>query len=101
MNEALVTREQANILFGALFVAGLIVGPAAFAMAKRRGANGVAAAALHGGPLVLASILWPVYNAITDRIGLDRVANLAVNLVLFVGVGAACGLGWRALAGRR
>ena len=73
----------------------------AFALARRRGENGPAAALLYGGPLLLTGILWRVYNAITDRIGLDKVANLAVNLVLFVGIGAACGFGWRALAGRR
>ncbi len=42
------------------------------------------------GPLNL--VLWRVYNAITDRNGLDTVSNLAINLGLFVLVGAALGL---------
>ena len=37
-------------------------------------------------------LLWRVYNAITDRIGLDTVRNLLTNLALFIIVGAAIGL---------
>lgn len=37
--------------------------------------------------------LWTVYNAITDRLGLDTVKNLLVNLVLFVILGVLIGLG--------
>lgn len=43
------------------------------------------------GPVNLA--LWLIYNAITDRLGLDRVSNLLVNLALFVGLGVGIGLG--------
>jgi hypothetical protein len=101
MNEAIVTRAQADALFAAMLVVGLVAAPVAFATARKRGGDGLAAALLWGGPLVLVGILWRVYNAITDRIGLDRVANLGVNLALFVTLGAACGFGWAKLAGRR
>ena len=36
--------------------------------------------------------LWTVYNAITDRLGLDTVKNLLVNLMLFTMIGIAVGL---------
>lgn len=36
-------------------------------------------------------ILWNVYNAITDRLGLDTVKNLVVNLALFIVIGAIIG----------
>src|SRR5690348_12153185 len=38
-------------------------------------------------------LLWRVYNALTDRIGLDTVRNVAVNLLLFVVIGALIGVG--------
>ncbi len=37
--------------------------------------------------------LWTVYNAITDRLGLDTVKNLLVNLALFIVLGVLIGLG--------
>lgn len=38
-------------------------------------------------------VLWTVYNAITDRLGLDTVKNLLVNLALFLVLGVLIGLG--------
>ncbi len=38
-------------------------------------------------------VLWTVYNAITQKLGLDTVANLLVNLGLFVVIGVAIGVG--------
>ena len=100
-SEVLVTRAQADMVFGVLLILGIVVALVAFALARRRGGDGVRAAVLWGGPLMLIGVLWRVYNAITDRLGLDRVANLGVNLVLFVGVGAACGIGWTVLTHRK
>ncbi len=36
--------------------------------------------------------LWTAYNAITDKLGLDTVANLLTNLGLFVVLGVVVGL---------
>lgn len=38
-------------------------------------------------------VLWAVYNAITDNLGLDTVKNLIVNLGLFIVLGILIGLG--------
>ena len=37
-------------------------------------------------------LLWRIYNAITDRNGLDTVKNLVINLALFVFVGVVIGV---------
>ena len=37
--------------------------------------------------------LWTLYNAVTQKLGLDTVANLLVNLGLFVVFGIAIGVG--------
>jgi hypothetical protein len=42
------------------------------------------------GPLNL--LMWRVYNAITDSIGLDTVRNLVINLILFLVSGAVIGV---------
>jgi hypothetical protein len=98
----LITQAQANALFGALFVLGLVLAPVAFLIARRRGGDGLLAALLWGGPPVLVGgVLWPVYNAITNHLGLDTVVNLLVNLGLFVVVGALVGVGWSWLIARR
>lgn len=51
------------------------------------------------GPANLA--LWLVYNGITNRLGLDTVANLLVNLAFFVGLGVGLGALYAFLARRR
>lgn len=43
------------------------------------------------GPLNLA--LWTLYNALTERNGLDTVRNVAVNFTVFVVIGLALGIG--------
>ena len=42
------------------------------------------------GPLVL--VLWRVYNAIEDRFGLDSLAALGLNALIFLGLGLGVGL---------
>jgi RsiW-degrading membrane proteinase PrsW (M82 family) len=54
---------------------------------KRPALSGLAIGLL--GPLILA--LWRLYNAITDRLGLDTVRNLVVNLIVFVAAGLIIG----------
>ena len=82
------------MLFLAVLLLGLIAGPVAWVMARRRGGAAMRAALAAGGGPVLIGVMWWVYNGITDRLGLDRVVNLLVNLVLFVGLGIAIGVGW-------
>jgi len=41
---------------------------------------------------ILNWLLWRVYNAITDRLGLDTVRNLFANLALFAVVGVVGGI---------
>ncbi len=45
--------------------------------------------------------LWTLYNAVTQKLGLDTVANLLVNLGLFVVLGIAAGVGAGLYAARR
>ena len=45
--------------------------------------------------------LWTLYNAVTQKLGLDTVANLLVNLGLFVVIGVAVGVGAGVYAARR
>jgi drug/metabolite transporter (DMT)-like permease len=84
----LITLEQANKLMLALIVIAPLVG-ALCGLAVRKVRGG----ALIGLALGVGNfLLWKVYNAITDRLGLDTVKNLAVNVVLFVVVGIVIGV---------
>ena len=91
----IITMEQANRLFLMLAVVipviGLLVGGL---LGSRRGnaGRGALTGLLFGliGPANL--LLWNVYNAITDRLGLDTVKNLLVNLGLFIALGVVAGL---------
>lgn len=72
-------------------VAGVLIG--AFLRSRARNVKrGALLGLLIGlaGPANL--VLWRLYNAVTDRTGLDSVRGLIVNFALFVGVGAAVGL---------
>ena len=98
----LITVPQADTLFLAVLALGLVGAPLAALIARRRrGGDPLAAALAVGGPLILIGLMWRVYNAITDRLGLDTVANLLVNLGLFVVVGVLCGVGWARITTRR
>lgn len=85
--EEIVTARQVDTLFLALAITGPVVG-AVVSWARRRGIlNG-----LLWGLLPTANwLLWRLYNAITDRLGLDTVKNLLVNLALFLVIGAVVG----------
>src|SRR5579862_6948433 len=95
----LVTVDQMNRLFLLLAVAlpvtGLVVGAALGARSKAA-ASGAAKGFVVGllGPLNL--LLWTMYNALTNRMGLDTVKNLLVQLAIFVVLGGLLGL----IAGR-
>jgi uncharacterized membrane protein len=98
MNEMreIVTIGQVNSLFLALIVLGPTVGAligGALGRRQRRLSRGVLTGLLIGLSLALLNLgLWRVYNAITDRLGLDSVRNLVVNLALFITLGAGAGL---------
>ena len=105
MNEMkeIVTVEQVNGLFLALAVGAPILGAAlgAAAGSRRRQARQLALRGLLIGLLgPLNLILWNVYNGITDRLGLDSVRNLLVNLALFLALGVVGGLIVSRFAGR-
>ena len=86
----IVTMEQANhwilVLAIVLPIVGTVIG-GAFGARNGLPIRGALKGFLVGlvGPLNL--ILWKVYNVITDRLGLDSVKNLLVNLALFAGIG--------------
>ncbi len=66
-------------------LAGLVWG-----IANKRLPFGLAVGVLAG---VGNYALWTTYNAITQKLGLDTVANLLVNLGLFVAIGIVGGVG--------
>ncbi len=39
-------------------------------------------------------LLWRMYSALTDRLGLDSVANLLLNLAIFVSIGLCAGVAY-------
>jgi membrane protein implicated in regulation of membrane protease activity len=86
----LINRAQANGFFITILILGIVTYFVTFSKTKSREKS-----LLFGGPLVLVGILWWVYNAITDKIGLNTVLNLWVNAILFIIVGIACGVFYR------
>ncbi len=99
MNE-LVTQNQADLLFTLLPLVGVVLGAVMALAARRKNDKRAAFAAVLGWgvPLVLVGVLWRVYNAVTERLGLDTVVNLAANAALFIVVGVVCGVVWARLA---
>lgn len=83
--------ERVLLLTGVLGpVAGAAVGAAA-GFRARRPAAGTIAGALVGGVGTLVYAMWRVYGAITGALGLDSLANLALQLLLFAALGAGIG----------
>lgn len=92
-----ITRAQADGLMLGILVFGIVAAIAAAMWARSKGKNPVPAALGIGGPLLLVGLLWHLYNFITDKLGLDSVANLFVNLFLFAAIGIGFGLAWKRL----
>lgn len=84
----LIDPHQANLLMLAVLVLAPLVGLIWGAVTKRP-LRGLVIGLLVG---VGNYALWTVYNAITDKLGLDTVKNLVVNLVLFIVLGILIGL---------
>lgn len=80
-----------NLLAVALPLAGLLIGAAAGGL-QRRPVPGALRGLAVGCIGILNWILWRLYNAITDQLGLDTVKNLLVNLALFLAIGIAGGV---------
>lgn len=85
--QEIITRQQVDSLFLALAVAGPLIGAGIGWFCGRRAFTGL----LWGLLLSANWVLWLIYNALTDRLGLDTVRNLLVNLGLFVTLGAVVG----------
>ena len=92
----LITVRQADCLMLAVLVAAPLIG-LAWGVAVKRVRYGLAWGAGIG---IGNFLMWHAYNAITDRLGLDTVKNLLVNLGLFVAVGLIGGIA-AGLAARR
>ncbi len=90
-----ITRAQADGLMLGILILGIVAAIAAAMWARSKGKNPLVAAFGFGGPLIVAGLLWHLYNLITNKLGLDSVANLLVNLLLFAAVGIGFGLSWR------
>ena len=80
----------------AVLVLAPLAGLAWGARTKRVGLGLLVGALVGGGNYAL----WTVYNAVTDKLGLDTVANLLVNLGLFLVIGTVAGAVVGGLAGR-
>jgi len=93
----LINPHQAHLLMLGVLVLAPLTGLAWGAVARRL-PLGLAVGLLAG---VGNYALWTVYNAITDKLGLDTVKNLLVNLGLFVVIGIAVGLGAGFYAAKR
>jgi uncharacterized protein with PQ loop repeat len=70
---------------------GLIVG-ALLGAHERRALPRIVAAVLLGALLTVAYGMWRLYGVITDHFGLDSVANLGLQLILFSALGCVLGV---------
>jgi len=88
----LLTAHQADLAFTILPILGIVIGIVAAVLGKRTGGNPIASAVQYGGPFVLMGILWRIYGAVAAHLGAASVANLLVDLALFVIIGGVCGM---------
>jgi MFS family permease len=85
----LIDPHQAQMLMFGVLIAAPLIGLIYGAIARRTMVGTVIGLLIGVGNYAL----WMVYNAITDRLGLDTVKNLLVNLALFVVLGVLIGMG--------
>jgi DMSO/TMAO reductase YedYZ heme-binding membrane subunit len=84
----LITLQQANTLMLIVLVAAPFAGALWGYFAKQLKSGALWGLAIGVGNLAL----WRIYNGITDRLGLDTVKNLLVNLGLFILIGLVIGV---------
>jgi len=93
MKELISPRTVENVLF-IIALAGPILGLIIGALSGVRGSlkarmlGGLAIGLL--GPVIFGA--WRLYNAIADSLGLDSVANLLLQILMFAILGAALGI---------
>ena len=92
----LIDPHQAHLLMLGVLVLAPLLG-AGWGIVNKRLLFGLALGFLAG---VGNYMLWAAYNAITQKLGLDTVANLLVNLGLFIVIGVAVGVGAGVYAAR-
>lgn len=93
----LIDLHQAHLLMLGVLVLAPLIG-LAWGLANKRLPLGLVVGILVG---VGNYALWTIYNTITDKLGLDTVKNLLVNLGLFVVLGIAVGVGASMYTARR
>ena len=84
----LISLPQAHLLMLGILALAPLIG-LGWGFANKRLALGLAVGVLAGGGNYA---LWTVYNAVTQKLGLDTVVNLLVNLGLFVVIGVIVGV---------
>ncbi len=91
----LIDERTTNLVMNALAIglplAGVLLG-ALYGVVKRRLAWGAGWGLAVGCLGIVNWLLWRMYNGITNRLGLDTVKNLLVNLFVFVALGVAVGI---------
>ena len=85
----LISEPQAQAIMVAILIAAPLIG-LLLGFLRKRPVPGLVIGLLVG---VGNYALWTAYNAITNKLGLDTVKNLAVNVALFIGVGLTIGFG--------
>jgi len=95
----LIDEHQAHLLMLAVLILAPVGGLTWGARTKRVGPGLIIGLLVGAGNYAL----WTVYNAITAKLGLDTVANLLVNLGLFLVLGTIIGVtvGWLGARGRQ
>jgi hypothetical protein len=87
--QELITRAQADLIFTAGPLAVALVALAWWRL--KRDPTGLAV----GVASVLVGVMWRVFNAISDRMGIETLANLGVNGAVFFAVALGYGVWMR------